>query len=42
MEQFPVYTIDTAPEGSEPALRDLRAAFGIIPNIAGAMATSRC
>jgi AhpD family alkylhydroperoxidase len=40
MEQFPVYTIDTAPEASKPALRDLHAAFGIIPNIAGAMATS--
>jgi AhpD family alkylhydroperoxidase len=40
MEQFPVYTIDTAPEASKPALQDLYAAFGIIPNIAGAMATS--
>jgi AhpD family alkylhydroperoxidase len=40
MDQFPVYTIDTAPEASKPALRDLQAAFGIIPNIAGAMATS--
>ena len=40
MEQFPIYTIDPAPEASKPALRDLHAAFGIIPNIAGAMATS--
>jgi len=40
MEQFPIYTIDSAPEGSKPALRDLQAAFGMIPNIAGAMATS--
>jgi AhpD family alkylhydroperoxidase len=40
MERFPIYTIDTAPEGSKPALRDLHGAFGIIPNIAGAMATS--
>jgi alkylhydroperoxidase family enzyme len=40
MEQFPVYTIDTAPEASKPALQDLRATFGIIPNIAGVMATS--
>lgn len=40
MEQFPVYTIDTAPEASKLALQDLHAAFGIIPNIAGAMATS--
>jgi AhpD family alkylhydroperoxidase len=40
MEQFPVYTIDSAPEASKPALRDMQAAFGIVPNIAGAMATS--
>jgi AhpD family alkylhydroperoxidase len=40
MEQFPVYTIDTAPEAAKLALQDLHAAFGIIPNIAGAMATS--
>ena len=40
VEQFPVYTVDSAPEASRPALRDLHAAFGIIPNIAGVMATS--
>jgi AhpD family alkylhydroperoxidase len=40
MQDFPVYTIDSAPEGSKPALRDLNAAFGIIPNIAGVMAAS--
>ena len=40
MEQFPVYTVDSAPEGSKSALRDLHAAFGMIPNIAGVMATS--
>src|SRR5579862_6789460 len=40
MEQFPVYTIDTAPEAAKLALQDLHAAFGMIPNIAGAMATS--
>src|SRR5271156_6124051 len=40
MEQFPVYTIDSAPEASKPALRDLQAAFGMIPNIVGVMATS--
>ena len=40
MEHFPVHTIDSAPEGSKPAMRDLQAAFGMIPNIAGAMATS--
>jgi AhpD family alkylhydroperoxidase len=40
MQQFPIHTIDTAPEASKPALRDLHAIFGTIPNIAGAMATS--
>jgi AhpD family alkylhydroperoxidase len=40
MVQFPVYTIDSAPDASKPALRDLQAAFGMIPNIAGVMATS--
>jgi alkylhydroperoxidase family enzyme len=40
MDQFPVYTIDSAPDESKPALRDLQAAFGMIPNIAGVMATS--
>ena len=32
--------MDSAPEGSKPALGQLQAAFGMIPNIAGAMATS--
>jgi len=40
MQNFIVYTIDSAPEASKPALRDLQVAFGIVPNIAGAMATS--
>src|ERR1700677_3083671 len=40
MEQFPVYTVDSAPDASKAALRDMHAAFGIIPNIAGVMATS--
>lgn len=40
MQSFPVYTIDDAPEKSKPALQALQSAFGIIPNIAGAMATS--
>src|SRR5258707_11169908 len=40
MTNFPVHTIDSAPEASKPALRDLQSAFGMIPNIAGAMATS--
>jgi alkylhydroperoxidase family enzyme len=40
MTNFPVHTIDSAPEGSRKALQSLQAAFGMIPNIAGAMATS--
>jgi AhpD family alkylhydroperoxidase len=40
MKQFPVFTIDSAPEASKPALRDLQSAFGMIPNVAGTMATS--
>jgi len=40
MQSFPVLTIDTAPEKSKPALQALQGAFGTIPNVAGAMATS--
>ncbi|MDH6230263.1 alkylhydroperoxidase family enzyme [Mesorhizobium soli] len=40
MTSFPVLTLETAPERSKPALRQLQSAFGLIPNIAGAMATS--
>jgi AhpD family alkylhydroperoxidase len=40
MTNFPVHTIDSAPERSRQALQSLQAAFGMIPNIAGAMATS--
>src|SRR6202041_889080 len=40
MKPFPVFTIDSAPEGSKSALRDLRSAFGMIPNVAATMATS--
>jgi len=40
MTSFSICTLETAPEASKPALRDLHAAFGTIPNIAGAMATS--
>ena len=40
MKHFPVFTMDSAPEASKPALRDLRSAFGMIPNVAGTMATS--
>jgi len=40
MTKFPVHTIESAPERSESALKQLQSAFGMIPNIAGAMATS--
>jgi AhpD family alkylhydroperoxidase len=40
MTNFPVHTLDSAPEPSRQALQSLQAAFGMIPNIAGAMATS--
>ena len=40
MLRFPVYTLDCAPEASKSALRDVQARFGMIPNLAGAMATS--
>jgi AhpD family alkylhydroperoxidase len=40
MINFPVNTIDSAPEPSRPALKQLQATFGMIPNILGSMSTS--
>ena len=40
MTHFPVLTMESAPERSKPALQQLEAAFGMIPNIAGVMANS--
>ncbi|WP_028218632.1 carboxymuconolactone decarboxylase family protein [Paraburkholderia oxyphila] len=40
MANFPIYTLETAPEGSKPALEGLAEAFGMVPNIAGAIAGS--
>jgi AhpD family alkylhydroperoxidase len=40
MEAFPVHTIESAPEQSKPSLEALQGAFGMIPNVAGAMSTS--
>jgi hypothetical protein len=40
MTDFPVYTMESAPERSRPALQQLQSAFGMIPNLVGAMATS--
>jgi len=40
MDRFPVLTLDSAPDASKSALRDVQARFGMIPNLAAAMATS--
>ena len=40
MPHFPIHSLDTAPEAAKPALNGLKLAFGFVPNIAGAMATS--
>ena len=40
MTNFPIHTIDSAPERSKPALKQLQSAFGMIPNLVGAVATS--
>ena len=40
MTNFPVHSMESAPDRSKPALKQLQSAFGMIPNIAGAMATS--
>ena len=40
MQKFPVHTLDTVPDASQQSLRDVQARFGMIPNLAGAMATS--
>ena len=40
MSHYPVHTFATAPEASRASLEALRSAFGFVPNIAGAMATS--
>ena len=40
MQSFPVLTVGTAPAKSRPALQALQGAFGMIPNVAGTMATS--
>jgi alkylhydroperoxidase family enzyme len=40
MANFPVHTVDSAPERSRPALQQLQSTFGMIPNLIGAMATS--
>jgi alkylhydroperoxidase family enzyme len=40
MHAFPVHTLESAPEQSKPSLEALRVAFGMLPNLVGAMSTS--
>lgn len=40
MPHYPICTIASAPEGSKSGLEQLQKAFGVIPNIAAAMANS--
>jgi alkylhydroperoxidase family enzyme len=40
MPNYPVHTIASAPEKSKPALEQLQQAFGVVPNIVGAIANS--
>jgi alkylhydroperoxidase family enzyme len=37
---YPIYTLDSAPEAARPMLAQLQETFGMIPNIAGAIANS--
>ena len=37
---YPVHTLASVPENSKPALEQVQKAFGVIPNIAGAIANS--
>jgi AhpD family alkylhydroperoxidase len=40
MVNYPVQTIESAPEGSKPALEQLEQAFGFVPNLVGAISNS--
>jgi alkylhydroperoxidase family enzyme len=40
MAKYPIHTIASAPENSKQGLEQLQKAFGVIPNIAGAIANS--
>ena len=40
MPNYPTHTIASAPEKSRPALEQLQQAFGVLPNIAAAIANS--
>jgi alkylhydroperoxidase family enzyme len=40
MTDYPIHTVDTAPDGAKQPLTVLREAFGFVPNAAGVMANS--
>ena len=40
MPNYPIHTVASAPENSKPGLQQLQQAFGVIPNIAAAIANS--
>jgi alkylhydroperoxidase family enzyme len=40
MTTFPVHTMESAPAASKASLQQLQSAFGMVPNLLGAMATS--
>jgi alkylhydroperoxidase family enzyme len=40
MSSYPVHTIESAPAQSKPVLQQLQQAFGLVPNLAAAMAAS--
>lgn len=40
MSSYPVHTIVSAPETAKPVLEQLQKIFGMVPNLAGAMASS--
>src|SRR6516164_441865 len=40
MSRFPVHTLESAPQASKSALQEVQKRFSMIPNLAGAMATS--
>jgi len=40
MHEYPIYTIESAPENSRQALEFLKKNFGIVPNLAATMAES--
>ena len=40
MPNYPIQTIASAPEHSKPALEQLQQVFGVLPNIAAAIANS--